>query len=121
MRFLVILALLLALLVTIFAVQNSAAAPVTFLFWRVNGSLALVLMLTLALGVLILPFPALALFWARRVSVPSADAPALGNSTLKVAEDAALFVLIELAPAFGVLLHNVIAGGRVEVLPFAGD
>jgi uncharacterized integral membrane protein len=53
MRFLVILALLLALLVTIFAVQNSVPILVTFLAWHVNGSLALVLMLTLALGVLI--------------------------------------------------------------------
>jgi uncharacterized integral membrane protein len=53
MRLLFVLALLLALLVTVFAVQNNANIDVSFLFWGVAGSLALVLMITLSLGILI--------------------------------------------------------------------
>jgi uncharacterized integral membrane protein len=53
MRFYFVLALLLALLVTVFAVQNNAVIDVSFLFWGVAGSLALVLMITLTLGILI--------------------------------------------------------------------
>ena len=53
MRLLFVLALLLALLVTVFAVQNNATIDVSFLFWGVAGSLALVLMITLSLGILI--------------------------------------------------------------------
>ena len=47
MRLLFVLALMLALLVTVFAVQNNANIDVSFLFWGVAGSLALVLMITL--------------------------------------------------------------------------
>ena len=53
MRALVVLALALALLVTIFAVQNYQITQIHFLFWQIDGSLALVLMLTLILGILI--------------------------------------------------------------------
>lgn len=53
MRALIALALVLSLLVTIFAVQNIQPATVQFLFWSVSGSLALVLMVTLILGILI--------------------------------------------------------------------
>lgn len=53
MRALVALALILSLLVTIFAVQNIQPATVQFLFWSVSGSLALVLMVTLIIGILI--------------------------------------------------------------------
>jgi uncharacterized integral membrane protein len=53
MRLLFVLALVLALLVTVFAVQNNATIDVSFLFWGVAGSLALVLMITLSLGILI--------------------------------------------------------------------
>jgi uncharacterized integral membrane protein len=48
-----ILALALSLLVTLFAVQNNAATEVTFLFWKLEGSLALILMVTFAAGILI--------------------------------------------------------------------
>lgn len=48
-----ILALILALLVTIFAVQNNAAIEITLLFWTIEGSMALALMITLAIGILI--------------------------------------------------------------------
>jgi hypothetical protein len=39
--------------VTVFAVQNNAAIAVTLFIWRVEGSLAIILMGTLLLGILI--------------------------------------------------------------------
>ena len=53
MRIYLILALLLALVVALFAAQNNAQIDIAFLVWRVRGSLALVLFATLALGVVI--------------------------------------------------------------------
>lgn len=53
MRILVAIALVLALLVTIFAVQNNQSTTIAFLFWSIDGSLALVLMITLVLGIVI--------------------------------------------------------------------
>jgi uncharacterized integral membrane protein len=53
MRILIILAVLLALLVTIFAVQNIAPTAIQFLFWNITGSLALILMVTFSVGILI--------------------------------------------------------------------
>lgn len=53
MRLFFVLALILALLVTIFAVQNNANTDIAFLFWSVAGSQALVLMITLTLGIVI--------------------------------------------------------------------
>ena len=53
MRAVVALALILALLVTIFAVQNNADTTVKFLAWSVRGSAALVLMITLTVGILV--------------------------------------------------------------------
>ncbi|MGH2619741.1 MAG: LapA family protein [Anaerolineales bacterium] len=53
MRALVALALILALLVTIFAVQNNADTSVKFLAWSVRGSAALVLMITLSVGIVV--------------------------------------------------------------------
>lgn len=53
MRVLIAVALILSLLVTIFAVQNNAATTVRFLFWSVDGSFALVLMVTLMTGILV--------------------------------------------------------------------
>ena len=53
MRALVALALILALLVTIFAVQNNADTSVKFLAWSVRGSAALVLMITLTVGIVV--------------------------------------------------------------------
>ena len=49
----VILALLLALLAIIFALQNTITVTITFLFWQFTGSLALVLLVALAAGILI--------------------------------------------------------------------
>jgi uncharacterized integral membrane protein len=53
MRVFIAVALILALLVTVFAVQNNQPTPISFLFWSIEGSLALVLMITLVLGIVI--------------------------------------------------------------------
>jgi uncharacterized integral membrane protein len=53
MQVYIILALLVALLVTVFAVQNNAIIAVTLFAWRIEGSLAIILMGTLFLGILV--------------------------------------------------------------------
>jgi lipopolysaccharide assembly protein A len=53
MQFLLIVALGLAILTVIFALQNPIPVGVTFLIWKFEGSLALVLISTFALGVLV--------------------------------------------------------------------
>lgn len=53
MQIFIIIALLIAIVAVVFALQNTAAVTVSFLFWSINGSLALVLLLTLLTGVLI--------------------------------------------------------------------
>lgn len=53
MQILIILALIIAVVAVIFALQNIAAVTVSLFFWHINGSLALVLLVTLAAGVLI--------------------------------------------------------------------
>ncbi len=53
MRIFFVVALILALLVTVFAVQNNKPITISFLFWSIDGSLALVLMITLVLGIVI--------------------------------------------------------------------
>lgn len=53
MRIYLILALILAIIVTIFAVQNNEPVDVSFLTFELNGSLALVLLITLTLGIII--------------------------------------------------------------------
>ncbi len=53
MRIFFVVALVLALLVTVFAVQNNQPITISFLFWSIEGSLALVLMVTLVLGIVI--------------------------------------------------------------------
>lgn len=50
LRLWLILALVIAILVVIFAIQNAITITISVLFWRFQGSLALVLLLTLALG-----------------------------------------------------------------------
>ena len=46
----IITALIIAIVVVIFAVQNSSIALVSFLMWQFQGSLAMVLLLTFVLG-----------------------------------------------------------------------
>jgi uncharacterized integral membrane protein len=53
MRIFFAIALILALLVTVFAVLNNEPITVSFLIWEFKGSLALVLMITLMLGIII--------------------------------------------------------------------
>jgi putative membrane protein len=53
MQVFVFLALFIALLAVVFALQNTMMVTVAFLFWKFDGSLALVLLLALAVGALI--------------------------------------------------------------------
>jgi uncharacterized integral membrane protein len=53
MRITFVFALILILLVTIFAVQNNESIKINLLFWEIDGSLALVLVITFILGILI--------------------------------------------------------------------
>ena len=53
MPILVVFALIISLVAILFALQNSYAVSVGFLVWQFYGSLALILLLTLAIGVLI--------------------------------------------------------------------
>jgi len=48
-----ILALAIALLAVIFAIQNTIVVKVSFLFWEIQGSLALILLITFIFGVLV--------------------------------------------------------------------
>jgi lipopolysaccharide assembly protein A len=49
----IILALLILLFAVIFALQNTIAVTIYFLFWQFHGSLALVLLIALTAGLLI--------------------------------------------------------------------
>ena len=53
MPFLLIIAIILAALTALFAIQNSSVITVWFLGWEWDASLALVLILTLGVGILI--------------------------------------------------------------------
>jgi lipopolysaccharide assembly protein A len=53
MQIFVFLALIIAVIAVIFAVQNTLIVTVSFLMWKFNGSLALVLLLAIAVGALI--------------------------------------------------------------------
>lgn len=53
MQIFIILALGIAIIAVVFALQNLAMVTVSFLFWSIDASLALVLLVTLAAGVLI--------------------------------------------------------------------
>ncbi len=53
MQLFLILALIIAILAVVFAIQNAVPITITFFAWRYESSLALVLLLTLALGVVI--------------------------------------------------------------------
>lgn len=48
-----ILALVIAIVAVIFALQNTATVTIGFFAWQVTGSLSLVLLVTLAIGVVI--------------------------------------------------------------------
>ncbi len=48
-----ILALVIAIIAVIFALQNTAAVTISFFAWEVGGSLSLVVLVTLVIGVLV--------------------------------------------------------------------
>lgn len=50
---LLLLILLIVILVVIFALQNAAVVPISYLFWDLEGSLALILLLALVIGAII--------------------------------------------------------------------
>ncbi len=52
MQIFLFLALFIALVAGVFAMQNSAAVAITFLAWKFNSSLAIVLLIAVALGAL---------------------------------------------------------------------
>ena len=51
--FYLIVALLIAVVAVIFALQNTLVITISFFAWKVTGSLSLVLLITLAIGVVI--------------------------------------------------------------------
>ena len=53
MPFLLIVAIILAALTAIFAIQNADVITVSFLGWETEASLALILILTLGVGILV--------------------------------------------------------------------
>jgi lipopolysaccharide assembly protein A len=53
MQIFLIFALIIAAIAVIFALQNTAVTTVTFLFWKFDGSLALILMLALIAGAVV--------------------------------------------------------------------
>ena len=53
MQIFIIIALVIAVIAVIFALQNLTAVTISFFIWSLHGSLALVLLVTLAVGVLI--------------------------------------------------------------------
>ena len=48
-----IVALVIAVIAVVFALQNSLTVTITFFVWKVTGSLSLVLLITLAIGAVI--------------------------------------------------------------------
>lgn len=53
MQIFIIIALVIAIIAVIFALQNMTVVTVSFFFWKAHSSLALVLLITLAVGVAI--------------------------------------------------------------------
>ncbi len=52
MQFFILLAIIIAMALVVFAVQNATAITLTFLAWQFSGSLVVILALTFAAGVL---------------------------------------------------------------------
>lgn len=53
MQYLLILALVIAIFSVVFALQNAMAITVSFLMWEIESSLALVLLVTLGVGIIV--------------------------------------------------------------------
>ena len=59
-----------AVIAIVFALQNAAPVTVSFLFWKFEASLALVLLLTFALGVVVSALISIPVLMKRRSSDP---------------------------------------------------
>jgi len=66
MRGLIIVGAILAILLAVFVLQNNVAVAVSFLFWRFESTLALVLLLSLAVGVITVVLVTIPANWRRR-------------------------------------------------------
>ena len=66
MRGLIIVGVILAILLAVFVLQNNVAVAVSFLFWRFESTLALVLLLSLAVGVITVVLVTIPANWRRR-------------------------------------------------------
>ena len=66
MRGLIIVGAILAILLAVFALQNNVAVAVSFLFWRFESTLALVLLFSLAVGVITVVLVTIPANWRRR-------------------------------------------------------
>lgn len=64
-----ILGLILGALVIILAAQNLGVVTVTFLAWTFQGSLALILVIAAAVGILICAFLSLPDMWSKRLTI----------------------------------------------------
>lgn len=69
MRGLVIAGIVLAILLAIFALQNNVAVAVSFLMWRFESTLALVLLLSLVVGVVTVVLVTIPANWRRRTTL----------------------------------------------------
>jgi uncharacterized integral membrane protein len=65
MQFFLFLALILALILMLFTVQNQASITVTFINWTFEGSLALLLVLSFAAGLMAGIFSSLPAWWRK--------------------------------------------------------
>ena len=66
MRGLIIVGVILAILLAVFVLQNNVAVAVSFLFWRFESTLALVLLFSLAVGVITVVLVTIPANWRRR-------------------------------------------------------
>jgi uncharacterized integral membrane protein len=66
-----ILALLIAIAAVVFALQNITPVTITFFVWQYAGSLALILLLTLGLGVIITLLASIPAMLKRRIEIAS--------------------------------------------------
>ena len=66
MRSLIIVGAILAILLAVFVLQNNVPVAVSFLFWRFESTLALVLLLSLAVGIITVVLVTIPANWRRR-------------------------------------------------------
>lgn len=100
---LLVLALIIAIFAVIFALQNTALVTVTFLLWTFEQSLALVLLLSLAAGVLVGLFTLLPTTFRQKFSISGQrkklDALEKSLAEMKAKEEARLAAEAEKAKA----------------------